>query len=123
MARILLVDDEHTDRLFLQTILQGAGHEVFMASDGEQAFKTYMRKDVQVIVTDLHMPKVTGLELIEGLLGLYPGAAIIAVTGKGPKLLSEAMDLGVSAGLTKPIDPEKLLEAVANAIPVDDSGA
>ena len=122
MARILLVDDEHSDRLLLETILKGAGHQIFTATDGEQAFKTYLRTNIEVIVTDLHMPKVDGLELIEGLLGLYPGTAIIAVTGKGPELLAEAVRMGVSAGFSKPVDADKLLRAVESAIANGDAG-
>ena len=116
MARILIVEDEHTDQLLLRSIFEGAGHEIYMASDGEQAFKTYLRRDIRVVVTDLHMPNVDGLELIEGLLALYPGAAIIAVTGKGPELLAKALDMGIFAGFSKPVDPEELLEAVENAV-------
>ena len=87
MARILIVEDERTDQVLLHAILVGAGHEVHVARDGEHAFKTYLRRDIQVVVTDLQMPNVDGLELIEALLSMFPDAAIIAVSGKGPSLL------------------------------------
>ena len=116
MARVLIVEDEPTDQLLLHSILKEAGHEIYMARDGEHAFRTYLRKDIQVVVTDLHMPKVDGMELIEALLGLYPEAAIIAVSGKGPTLLAQALNLGAVAALHKPVVPEKLLEAVENAV-------
>ena len=115
MARILIVEDEPTDQLLLHSILEGAGHEIHMARDGEHAFKTYLRKDIQVVVTDLHMPKVDGMELIEALLGMYPDTAIIVVSGKGPTLLAQAVNLGALAALNKPVAPEELLEAVERA--------
>ncbi len=62
------------------------------------------------------MPNVDGLELIEGLLGLYPEAAIIAVSGKWPELLARAEAMGAVASFEKPIDRDELLEAVANAV-------
>ena len=69
MARVLIVEDEITDLIFLRNIVEGAGHEVFVASDGEQAFKAFLRKRIDVVVTDLHMPCGDGLEFIEALGG------------------------------------------------------
>ena len=116
MARILIVEDEHAEQLLLYSIFEGLGHEIYTVGDGERALKMYLRKDIQVVVTDLHMPKAGGLELIEALLDSYPGAAIIAVSGKGPALLAQAEALGVFAALAKPVDRDELLEAVANAL-------
>lgn len=116
MARILIVEDEHTDQLLLRSILERAGHEVHWARDGEHGFKTYLRRDIQVVVTDLQMPDVDGLELIDALLSMFPGAAIIAVSGKGPALLAEARNLGAFKAFSKPVDPEELLEAVEDAV-------
>ncbi len=92
MARVLVVEDEQTDRLILAGIVEGGGHEVFFASDGEQAFKTYMRKSIDVVVTDLLMPNVDGLQFIVELKMLFPDQPVIAVSGKGPELLAEAVD-------------------------------
>ena len=115
MARIMIVEDERTDQLLLHSIFEGSGHEIYLAHDGEHAFKTYLRRDVQVVVTDLQMPNVDGLELIEALLSMFPDAAIIAVSGKGPSLLAEARSLGALKALSKPVDPKELLEAVEDA--------
>ena len=116
MARILVVDDDKTDQLFLSSILRKAGHEVFVAREGEQAYKTFLRMGIELVVTDLNMPNVDGLDLIKGLLALFPDAPIIAVSGKGPTLLAEAVNMGVRAGLHKPVDPAVLIEAVEKAV-------
>ena len=92
MARTLIVEDDAADNLLLYAIFEGSGHERYFARDGEQAFKAYLRNDIQVVMTDLHMPNVDGLELVESLLALYPEAAIIAVSGKGTELLAQAND-------------------------------
>ena len=116
MARILIVEDEQTDQRILRTILEKSGHITYVAWDGEQAFKTYMKKDIDVVVTDLQMPKVDGLEFIEALRALFPAAAIIAVSGEGPTRLAQAKLEGALAAFKKPVDPEELLKAVADAI-------
>lgn len=115
MARILIVEDERTDQLLLYSIFEGSGHEIHVAYDGDHAFKTYLSSNIQVVITDLYMPNVDGLELIEALFGVDPEAAIIAVSGKGAALLAQALDMGVLAAFSKPVDPEELLEAVENA--------
>ena len=115
MARILIVEDEPADRLILGSILEEPGHEVYFASHGEHALKIYVKNSINVVVTDLQMPFSSGLELITALRSVSPEVAIIAVSGKGPELLAAAMNLGVLAALSKPVDPQEFLEAVAQA--------
>jgi len=117
MARILIVVDEATDQRILRRILEEAGHIVFAAWDGEQAYKAYLKNDIDIVVTDLLMPKVDGIEFIEALLSLFPDASIIAVSGAGEGKLVMAQLEGASATLGKPIDPSALLEAVSKLAP------
>ena len=117
MARVLVVEDEQTDRVILADIVEGAGHEVFFAPDGEQAFKAYMRMSIDVVVTDLLMPHVDGLEFIVALRTLFPDAQVIAVSGKGPKLLAAARRKGARAAFSKPVDPDRLSKAITKAVP------
>ncbi len=83
MARILIVDDDEADRIVLGTILKRAGHETHFAADGDEALKEYRAQAIEIVVTDLQMPKVHGLELITLLRDLSPRPAIIAVSGTG----------------------------------------
>ena len=115
MARILIVEDEPADRIILGVILEEVGHEVYFASDGCHALKIYTKTSIDVVVTDLQMPYVDGLELIEALRALAPDEPIIAVSGKGPHLLTESRKQGVYAALRKPVERHELLEAVAEA--------
>ncbi len=117
MARVLIVEDEPTERVILGSIVEGMGHEVYFASDGEQAFKTYMRMSIDVVVTDLLMPHVDGLEFIVALRTLFPDAPVIAVSGQGPELLAAAENKGACVALSKPVDPHELGEAIARAAP------
>ena len=72
MARILIVEDEFSDQLRLYSIFQGRGHDVYTARDGEDAFEAYMQRNIELVVTDLQMPKVDGFELIDGMRTLHP---------------------------------------------------
>ena len=112
MARVLIVEDEQTDRVLMAHIVEEMGHDVYFASDGEQAFKTYMRRSIDVVVTDLLMPNVDGMEFILTLKTLFPNAPVIAVSGQGPELLVEAENQGASVALGKPVDAQQLIEAI-----------
>ena len=115
MARVLIVEDEPTDRVILAKLLERMGHEVFFASDCEEAFKTYLKNSIEIIITDLNMPHVDGLEFIGAVRALFPRAVIIAVSGKGQLLLDEAERMGAFATFSKPIDPQGLRKAIAEA--------
>ncbi len=52
MARIMIVEDDHTDHLLLYSIFEGSGHEIHMARDGEHAIKTFLKRDIHVVITD-----------------------------------------------------------------------
>jgi len=115
MARVLIVEDESTDLIILRDIVEASGHEVFLTSSGEQALSVYMGRFVDVVVTDLQMPHRDGLELILKLRAVFPFAKVIVVSGKGPELLAAAMAKGALVAFSKPVDPQELLEAIAQA--------
>ena len=115
MASVLIVEDEQTDRAILEKIVEGLGHEVYIASDGVQALNLHFGKRVDVVITDLHMPHVDGLGLIRALRASYSDAAIIAVSGSGPDVLAAVKRMGVFAVLTKPVDHHELVEALEKA--------
>lgn len=113
MARLLVVDDDEGDRTVLRTILERAEHQVWVARDGDEALSQFQGKGIDVVVTDLQMTNVHGLELITILREFEPKPGIIAVSGTGETQLDMARMLGASVTLTKPIRPQLLLDAVA----------
>jgi DNA-binding NtrC family response regulator len=114
--RILIVDDEESDRLLLQGILARAGYQTFVASGGEEALRTYLDAGVDAVITDLQMPDVHGFELISILRDFTPRPALIAVSGTGAIQLYMAEALGASWTLRKPVDPVQLLDLVERAL-------
>ena len=123
MARVLIVEDEHTGQVILGTILEGAGHQVCFAMDGLRAFDLYVKNRVDIVVTDLYMPNGDGVEFIGTLRAAFPEALVIAVSGKGQHLLDAATNEGAFLALTKPVDPHELIEAIAQAVPGDDDSS
>ena len=117
MARLLIVDDEEADRIVLRTILERARHEVFVAKDGQEALEQLSGKSIDVVITDLQMRNVHGLELITLLRDMNPRPGIIAISGTGETQLDMAQALGAARALSKPVTPEQLLAAVDEVLP------
>ncbi len=117
MERVLIVDDDQSDRIIHGNIIEGTGREVYFAPDGGQALRICARKSIDVVVTDLEMPHAGGLVLITTLRVAFPNAAIIAVSGGGSDLLAKAESKGAFVALSKPVDPSELIEALAEAAP------
>ena len=122
MAHVLIVDDSELERVILGRIIGQAGHECYFASGGLEALETYLRGGLDVVVTDLAMPDGGSLDLIEGLRAMLPEAPIIVVSGMRPEVLTAAESKGAFAAFSKPVDPDELVEAIAQAVPgTDDS--
>ena len=116
MAEILVVDDDSQVREVLKILLSMAGHEVYEASTAKKAIESYKQHPVDIIITDILMPDKDGLELIQEVRRLNPGAKIIAMSGGGQigsqEYLSWAKKFGAKHHLSKPIPRKELLEVV-----------
>ena len=116
MARILVVDDEWSERLLLEQYLVRAGHDVHFATDGEEGINSYLNNDIDIIITELTLPHVDGLEFLAAQRRLFPNTPVIAVSGSGADMLASARRLGAFAVLAKPVDPEELFRTVLGAV-------
>jgi CheY-like chemotaxis protein len=116
-GRIVLVDDDIAVRDSLSRILQSAGYEVEAVANGAQAIATCRRHAPDLVITDLYMPGVDGIEAIIRLQAEIPTIRFIAMSGGGyldtEQALEAAKSLGVLKTLAKPIRREDLLKAVA----------
>jgi len=117
MASILLIDDDNDLRTMTAEILREAGHPVNDAPDGKTGLALYDAGQHDLIITDIVMPAMEGLELIAGLRHATPRPRIIAISGdsqfSGALYLPAAIGLGVQLTLLKPVRPDALLAAVA----------
>ncbi len=119
MARksILVVDDEKNQREILETILSGEGYDVTTASSGEAAMKFVADRHFDLVLTDLKMTGMSGLDLLKSLTDFDKSIIVILLTAHGSvDSAVDAMRLGAFEYLQKPYDSEKLLETVSRAI-------
>jgi CheY-like chemotaxis protein len=117
MKRILLIDDNEAFRRPMGEILQRAGYEVESAPEGRAALNLYRRQAFDLVITDLIMPGMEGVETILALRQLAPALKIIAVSGGGrldaQDYLPIAEHLGANKTLAKPFSAHALLDTVS----------
>ena len=117
-ASILVVDDEPAMRLLLTSILKDEGHEVTAAASGEEALQLLATRHYRLVLTDLKMPGISGLELLTHVKRDDPGTAVIILTAFGTvEGAVEAMRQGAVHYLLKPLaNPDELRLAVRRAM-------
>ena len=117
MARILVVDDHPMIQTTLQLVLLEQGHEVVQALNGKEALKELRRQPIDLIITDVLMPEIDGLELIRAVQNEFAHLPLIAMSGgssrfPGTDVLQMAQLLGADATLPKPFNESELAEAI-----------
>ena len=114
MARILVVDDEDGLREFLAEALEGAGHEVLQAGGGAAALDQLASANVQLVITDLKMPGMDGMELVRIIRAEHPDVELIVLTAHATvDSAVEGMKLGVFDYLQKPLSGPAELRLLA----------
>ena len=115
MGQILVADDQLVMRNMFKSILTQTDHQVDYASDGEMAYKEATKKKYDLIITDLYMPHLTGIDLTKKLRALsnYKGVPILIVsTENATNKKIEGKQAGASGWIVKPISSNKLLPAI-----------
>ena len=119
MAKVLVVDDERIIRIIHRDILWDEGHEVYTAEDADRGMALLKIVDFNVVVTDINLPRVTGLELLKSIRSASSDVQVIMMTGDlTGEMESAAMRAGAYDYLCKPISKEMIVKCVANAAKV-----
>jgi two-component system chemotaxis response regulator CheY len=119
MATILTVDDSPSIRQMIKVVLGPAGHNVIEAGDGAQGLEKAKSGRVDLVITDLNMPVMNGLELIRALRKLpsLTGVPIVFhTTESNDALKQEAKSAGATGWITKPFKPDQLLAVVSKLV-------
>jgi CheY-like chemotaxis protein len=120
LPRILLVDDDEMSRQAVQRMLERAGHAVESTGNGREAIDRFAAGEVDLLITDLIMPEMDGLEIIQEVRRKDPGARILAISGGGrvqaEEYLSVARKFGAVEVLPKPFASQDLKAAVDRAL-------
>lgn len=119
MATILIIDDDPSVRRSLRRILETRRHEVREADNGASALDQ-ASAEVDLVITDIYMPEMDGIEFTIRYRGLYPDTPIIAISGGGYAskefVLEDAGLIGASLTLSKPLTVDGVLGAVDRAL-------
>ncbi|WP_413587234.1 sigma-54-dependent transcriptional regulator [Bdellovibrio sp. HCB274] len=115
--RILVVDDEESIREFLEIMLKKEGYEITLAEDGQKAKDLLTKKSFDMIISDLQMPHVTGIELLKHVKESYPDTVFMLITAFGTtETAVEAMKMGAYDYLTKPFKIDEVRLNIQNAL-------
>lgn len=121
-AKILIVDDDPDIVMMLEDRLQASGYETVMASEGQQALDQIVHESPQLVLLDLSLPRLSGLEVLRRLSQMKPAEnlPVIVMTAHGSiEAAVEAMKEGAYDFLTKPLDKDHLLIVIRKALERD----
>jgi DNA-binding NtrC family response regulator len=114
--RILVVDDNINMCITLQDILLDDGYDVLISDNGQEALGIIEKREPHLIITDMRMPNIDGLELLQIVKDRYPNIEIIIMTALGEvDSYLKAMKIGAFEYITKPINP-KILKSIITKI-------
>jgi len=117
MAKILVIDDEKAIRRSIKEILEFEKHIIDEAEDGQMALEMALKNNYDIILSDIKMPKLDGIELLQKLIESKTNSAIIMMSGHGTiETAVDAVKNGAYDYLAKPIDLNRLLVSVRNAL-------
>ena len=119
MASILAVDDSASMRQMVTFTLKGAGYDVIEAGDGQEALNLARSKKVNLVLTDVNMPKMDGIALIRALRGLpdYRFTPMLMLTTESAAdKKQEGKAAGATGWLVKPFNPEQLLATIKKVL-------
>jgi len=116
-AKILVVDDEDGFRMFVNDILSDYGYDVMEASNGEDALRRVKEKVFDLLITDIKMPGMNGLELLCKVKMNYPNIEVIVISGSNDREFVEySKAYGAADFIVKSLQFEKLLLSVAGTL-------
>ena len=117
MAAILLIDDEKSIRNVLKDILQHEGYRIEEAADGEQGLQKLATQPFDLVLCDIKMPKMDGLEVLQQIMQLQPDVPVIMISGHGTiETAVDAVKKGAFDFIAKPPDLNRLLITIRNAL-------
>lgn len=116
-TKILLVEDSPTQAAHMRFLLEEAGYVVAVAEDGRQGFDAIRAEEPDLIVTDLHMPEMNGLELVEAVKSEYPSLPVVLTTAEGSEdIATDALSKGAASYVPKRRAASMLVETVKQIV-------
>ena len=114
--RILVLDDNEDVRESMRLLLATMGYDAVASADAHEALELHSRQPADVLITDIFMPGIDGLEAIVAFRSRWPGLRIVAISGGGVRAkrdyLGVAGEIGADVLMRKPVDPADLLDTL-----------
>lgn len=111
-ATILIIEDDTSVRRLLVQVLEEAGYEIYEAANGRQGLERFHDRPADLVITDLEMPEMNGLEVILELTCAFLDIKVIAMSGSSADDLQKARLIGARQTFSKPLDLHALIHAV-----------
>lgn len=111
-ATILIIEDQSSVRTLVRQVLEDAGYQVCEAANGREGLEQFRAQPVDLVITDLEMPEMNGLDVILELTREFLDVKVIAMSGVSPDELQKARLLGARHTFPKPLNLQTLLRAV-----------
>jgi len=116
-VRVLLVEDDDDNRELMSEVLETAGYQVVTAASGAEGLRKLSEQTMDVVVTDVGMPGMGGLEVARAAKRIAPKVPVVIVTGYAEREdITSARGHEVDAVLVKPVDPDLLTASVAEMV-------
>jgi len=116
-AKVLIVDDEESIRTIICRKLQTEGYDCIVAASGEEALRVAYTQNIDLLLSDVKMPGLSGIELLSKVMDVHPNIGVIMISAvTDAHIAVEAMKLGAFDYVTKPFDLNALLARVENAL-------
>ena len=116
-GRIMLVEDDEGLRRVTQAQLERSGYDMLVAADGSQALEILRREPTNLVITDLHLPDISGIELLKTVRTDYPETAVVIITAYGTiETAVDAVKSGAYDYITKPVHPDELRAVVSRVL-------
>jgi DNA-binding response OmpR family regulator len=108
-GKILIIEDDDEMRALLRDVIEEEGYKIDSVNNGSEAFRKLVKETFDLIITDIRMPGLTGLDILPGMRKLQPEASIIVITAFGSEEIQrKAFERGANAYLEKPIHFQNL---------------
>jgi len=117
MAKILIIDDEESIRNMMKMALDAYGYVVLIAEDGSKGLEVYKEHSPEIVLLDVRMPDMEGVEVLERIRAIDPDSEVIIITGHGDmELAAKCLRRDASNFLTKPVSDEVLTHALKRSL-------
>jgi len=117
--KIMIVDDNQETIKYLVVLLENFFDEIVIAHDGEEALRLFKEEEIDIVISDINMPKLNGIELIEKIRALNSLVPIIILSAHNEsEHVMKSIELGINGYILKPVNMESLVKVLSNSIEV-----